>query len=138
MNKNSEHTVPILPMMVSLVIGSVLALLSAATMLLLASFAISKCLLPESVGAQIVTFASMMGAFIGGMFAKRGWDRRKLIAGILTGIVFFLLQAVIGLLVYSNMEIASNGIGNMIGCICGGAAAGLISPRKGKRIRRKK
>lgn len=127
-----------MPMMISLLTGGVLALLSAIILLLLASVAISKCLLPESMSGQIVIFVSVISAFAGGIFARKGWSRKKLIAGILVGVILYLLQTAIGLLAYSGGEITPNGIGNMIGCICGGGAAGLVSPRKGKRTKRRK
>ena len=57
---------------------------------------------------------------------------RALIVGLTAGAVLFLLLLTIGSLCFENVSLEAGGIGLLCGCLCGGAAAGLLGSGKKK------
>lgn len=127
----------LIPGMVSLLLGGGVALLCAVLMLLAASAALSAGLISQSCQSQLVIGVVLFSAFFGGIVGKRGWEHKKLIAGVLSGVVFFLMLAVIGLLGYSGYNLMQYGIGNLISSVCGGAMAGMLNGKQGRRGKRR-
>lgn len=58
--------------------------------------------------------------------------------GLTAGAVLFLLLLTIGSLCFENVSLEAGGIGLLCGCLCGGAAAGLLGSGKKKAAPRKK
>ena len=137
MSKHEEQVVSFLPGMISLLLGGGVALASAVMLLLAGSCLLSGGMIAQSHEPQLVVAVVLASAVIGGMTAKRGWNHRKVIAGILSGLVFYLLLVVIGLLFYSGFNATQYGVGNLVAAVCGGAMAGMMGGAQGRRGKRR-
>ena len=121
-----------------LVLGGVLALAVCLLFLLAASAAISSGLAGEELTVQLTIVGCVLGSFAGGLLAVRRCGSRALLVGLTEGAVFFLLLLTAGALCFETMSLESGGIGLLCGCLCGGAAAGLLGSGKKKPAARKK
>ena len=64
------------------------------------------------------------------MLFRSRWSSRRLIAGLAVGIVCCLLILAVGLLMGDGFQPGPQALIELAGCLCGGAAAGLLSGRK--------
>ena len=55
-----------------------------------------------------------------------------------TGGVLFLLLLTVGVLLFDAHSVEQGGIGLACGCLCGGAAAGLLGSGKKKSVKKKR
>ena len=120
------------------VLGGVVALLVCLLFLLVASVGISKGMLREGMLYQLTIVGCVIGSFAGGMLAVRRCGSRTLIVGLCVGAVLFLLLLTIGVLFFDTKSVEQGGIGLACGCLCGGAAAGLLGGRKKSPAKKKR
>ena len=122
--------------MCDVLIGGVLAGVTAILVLLLCAVLVSAGAVPVSAMYGVVLAACAAGALAGGTFAVRKISRRPLLAGLGVGMVLFLLLLTAGLIAYKGTSIANGGAGILCACLCGGAIPGLLA-RKPKKKRRR-
>jgi putative membrane protein (TIGR04086 family) len=124
-------------MMAASLLGGGVAAVIGVILLLLCSVAISFGVIGQELELQLVIAACVLGGFFGGRMTCRKWGHRPLLAGLSAGAVFLLILLTIGLLAYeSAMDLDGGSLGVMAGCLCGGAAAGLLGGRTGKKKKR--
>ena len=122
--------------MCDVLIGGVLAGVTAILLLLLCAVLVSVGIVPVSAMYETVLAACVLGALAGGICAVRRVSGRSLLAGLGTGGVLFLLLMTAGLIAYREASIANGGAGILCACLCGGAIPGLLA-RKPKKKRRR-
>ena len=120
----------------SLLLGGVISVAVSILLLLLGSCAVSAGLLDQDKPLRLVLGACLAGAFFGGMFTGKRWEKRRLFAGVLSGLVAFLILLSVGLMGYGATLEGESGIGVLICCVCGGGIAGFV--RGGSRKKQKK
>lgn len=136
--KEEEQGAKLIRCGMGIVLCGVLALAVCFAFLLAASAAISGGLAGEELMYQLTIVGCVLGAFAGGVLAVRRCGSRALIVGLTAGAVLFLLLLTIGSLCFENVSLEAGGIGLLCGCLCGGAAAGLLGSGKKKAAPRKK
>jgi putative membrane protein (TIGR04086 family) len=117
-------------MVTAVMLGGLLALGVELTVLLLGAAAVSNGILKEDSAAQVTAAACVVGGLAGGLLACSRWSSRRLIAGLAVGIVCCLLILAVGLLMGDGFQPGPQALIELAGCLCGGAAAGLLSGRK--------
>ena len=88
--------------------------------------------------AQLAIVACVLGGFCGGVLTVKRCGSRALLAGLAAGGACFLLLLAGGLLfVPEAVSVDRGGLGLLSGCLCGGAAAGILcaGPRRKRRRR---
>ncbi len=139
MRKNGEDQgAKLVRYSMGVILGGGTGLLVCLFVLLAASVGISRGLLGEGMVYQITIVGCVLGAFAGGWTAVRWCGARTLFVGLCTGAVHFLLLLTIGVLFYDTMSMELGGAGLLCGCLCGGAAAGLLGGGRKKGNTRKK
>ena len=139
MRKNEEdQTAMLVRCGTGVVLGGAAALLVSLAVLLLASVAISRGALGEGLLYQVTVAGCVLGSFAGGLLAVRRCGARALIVGLCTGGVLFLLLLTVGVLLFDAHSVEQGGIGLACGCLCGGAAAGLLGSGKKKSEKKKR
>jgi len=120
---------------VSLALGGLLALGMEILILLLGSIAVSKGILQDNAATQITAASCVLGCLMGGWFTCSRWSGRRLLAGVGTGGVCFLLILTVGLFMGDGFTFGTQGLIELAACLCGGGAAGLLcrKKKKGKR-----
>lgn len=122
-------------------LGGLLALGVGLVILLLGAFLTANGILKEDMAAQVTAAACVVGCLIGGWFACGRWPARRLLAGLGTGAVCFLLILAVGLLMSDDFELGAQALTEGAACLCGGALAGILSRKRkakkrgGKRAR---
>lgn len=115
--------------------GSMLALGSCCTLLLLFAALIAAGWIPEGVMGALGPVACFLSVLVGGCFAVRRGEGAPLILGLSTGVVMCLLMLLIGLATFDASYIPGNGLLGMASALVGGTAAGFCRPQK--QVRRK-
>lgn len=128
---------------VAILLGAAAALAACFFVLLVVSLGISRGMVSERLIYQLTIVGCVLGTFLGGLVAVRRCGAGSLLVGLAVGAVFFLVLLTVGVLFFETMSLESGGIGLLCGCLCGGAAAGLLGRRpkkgstRGKKKRRK-
>ena len=122
--------------MCDVLIGGVLAGVTAILALLACAVLVSAGALPVSGMYGAVLAVCVLGTLVGGTWAVRKVGGRPMLVGLGVGAVLFLLLITSGLIVYRGASIASGGAGILCACLCGGAIPGLLA-RKPKKKRRR-
>lgn len=117
-------------MVTAVAIGGLLALGVALMVLLAGAVAISNGVLKEEAAAQVTAAACVLGCLVGAFAACTRWKSRRLLAGLATGAVCYLLIVAVGLLMGDGFTLGLQALIELAGCLCGGAIAGMISGRK--------
>ena len=121
---------------VALILGALLALGIELIVLLLGSIAVSAGVLRADAATQVTAAACLIGCFIGGSLACARWDTRRLFAGLLTGVVCFLLILFAAFLLGDGPEIGTQALIELAGCVIGGGLAGVLAGGKKKKKRK--
>lgn len=138
MRKNEEdQSARLVRYTLGILMGGVSALAACLLILLLASVGVSKGTLSLAHTYQITIGACVISAFLGSAVAIRRCGERALVAGLLTGIVFFLLLLTVGVVFFQADSPGMGGIGLICGSLLGGAAAGLLTGGLGNSRRKK-
>ncbi len=119
-------------MTVAVVLGGLLALGVELVILLLGAVAVSKGILRDNISPQLTAAACVVGCLIGGTLTCARWNSRRLLAGLATSAVCYLLVLAVGLLMNNGPELGLQALIELAGCLCGGALAGMFGG-KGKR-----
>lgn len=122
----------------AILLGGVAAFLTCVLFLFFAAFGISRGLISGELRYQLTVVGCVLGGFTGGIFAVRRCGGRGLFVGLAVGVVLFLLQLTIGLLLNKDVSLESGGVGLLCGGLCGGAAAGILSGGGRKTAKAKK
>ena len=135
MRKAEAQGINAAQMVTAVALGGLLALGVELMVLLLGSAAVSRGILKEDAAAQVTAAACVLGCLIGGLLACTRWESRRLLAGLATGAVCYLLILAVGLLLGDGFELGAQALIELAGCLCGGAIAGLFGGRKPKKKR---
>ncbi len=111
----------------AVLLGGAAAFALGLLLLLVAAMGVSKGLLDVGLRYQLTVVSCVLGSFIGGVFAVRSMPARGLFVGLAVGVVLFLLQLSLGLLLFEGFTLEGGGVGLLFGDLCGGAAAGILS-----------
>lgn len=122
-------------MVTAVALGGLLALGIELVVLLLGAVAVSNGILKEDAATQVTAAACVLGCLAGGLLACARWSSRRLLAGLATGAVCYLLILAVGLLMGDGFQLGVQALVELAGCLCGGAVAGLFSGRRGKKKR---
>ena len=133
-----EQGVKWIRVMTAVLLGGLLSLAVCLLVLLLCSIGISRGWLGEASIDKLAIAACVLGGFSGGVLTVKRCGSRALLAGLASGGAFFLLLLAGGLLFFSDSaSLEQGGLGLLSGCLCGGAAAGILcaDPKYRKRRR---
>lgn len=111
----------------AVLLGGAAAFLTCVAFLFLAAVGISRGLLGPELRYQLAVAGCVVGSFVGGMLAVRRCSARGLLVGLAVGGVLFLLLLTLGLLLYDAISPENGGPGLLLGSLCGGATAGILS-----------
>lgn len=114
-------------------LGGLLALGVELVILLLGSLAVSNGILQEDAASQLTAAACVLGCFGGGLLACSKWKSRRLVGGLLTGVVCYLLILAVGLLMSDDLTFGPQALIELAGCLCGGALAGMLGGGRRKK-----
>ncbi len=107
-------------------LGGLLALGIELVILLLGALAVSNGILKENSTSQLTAAACVLGCIGGGLLACSKWKSRRLVGGLLTGVVCYLLILAVGLLISDDLTFGPQALIELAGCLCGGALAGML------------
>ena len=139
MGKAEERGTNAVQMATGVALGGLLALGIELMILLLGSLAVSRGILKEDAALQLTAAACVLGCFGGGLLACSKWKSRRLVGGLLTGAVCYLLILAVGLLMSDDLTFGPQALIELAGCLCGGALAGMLGGgRKKKRASSRK
>lgn len=134
MGKAEERGTNAVQMATGVALGGLLALGVELMILLLGALAVSKGILKEDAAPQLTAAACVLGCLAGGLLACARWKSRRLLGGLATGAVCFLLILAVGLLMSDSLKLGAQALIELAGCLCGGTLAGLLGRgRKKKR-----
>ena len=119
----------------AVMLGGLLALGVALTVLLLGAVAVSGGVLKEDAAAQVTAAACVAGCFVGGLLACTRCSSKRLPAGLAVGGVCCLLIVAVGLLMGDGLKLGAQALIELAGCLCGGALAGMLCGGKSKKKR---
>ncbi len=135
MRKAEAQGINAAQMVTAVALGGLLALGVELMVLLLGAVAVSNGILKEDTAAQVTAAACVLGCLIGGLLACTRWNSRRLLAGLATGAVCYLLILAVGLLMGDGFQMGPQALIELAGCLCGGAIAGVFGGRKTKKKR---
>jgi len=133
MGKAEERGINAIQMATGVALGGLLALGVELMILLLGSAAVSNGILKEDAAPQLTAAACVLGCFAGGLLACVRWKSRRLLGGLATGAVCYLLILAIGLLINDALALGTQALIELAGCLCGGALAGMLGGRRKKK-----
>lgn len=119
-----------------LILGALLAIGIELIVIFLGSVAVSTGVLKPDAAAQTTAAACLIGCFVGGSLACKSWNSKRLFAGLLTGLLCFLLVLVIAFLMDGTPEIGTQALVECAGCLIGGGIAGVLAGGKKKKKRK--
>lgn len=116
----------------ALLLGGLLALGIELVVLLVGSIAVSAGVLRVDTAPQLTVAACLLGCFIGGRLTCSKWKSRRLFAGLLTGVICFLLILLLSL-IGGNIEFGTQALIELVSCVVGGSLAGATWGKKKRR-----
>lgn len=131
-----EQSAKVVRTATSLLFGGVIALFVCFVFLFLCAMAISAGKLSEDLMYQFTVVSCLFGGFSGGLVCVRRIRRRTVLVGLGSGVVLFLLLMTAGILFFEQISVFNGGIGILCGCLCGGAAAGIMGGKPKKKRRK--
>lgn len=115
--------------------GVGLALVVTLAVLLACAGAMSAGWLGEKLMGRCILVSCLLGGLLGGVVVSYG-QRRALIQGVGTGALLFLVLMALGAIGYESFSVTNGGAGVLCACLCGGAIAGMLGRKRGKKRRR--
>ena len=119
----------------AVMLGGLLALGVALTVLLLGAVAVSGGILKEDAAVQVTAASCVTGCFAGGLLACTRCGSKRLPAGLAVGGVCCLLILAVGLLMGDGLHLGAQALIELAGCLCGGAIAGMLCGGRPKKKR---
>ena len=120
----------------ALILGALLALGLALIMILLGSVAVSVGIFKPDAGEQIAVAACVIGSILGARLACAQWSSKRIVAGLLTGVLCFLLILLISLLTGGELKPGSQALIECAGCLLGGGISGILAGGRKKKRRK--
>lgn len=106
--------------------AGMVAVALAVILLLIGSVLISTGMLPESWMGGSVMAAYVLSSMFGGLFGVKRIKKRTLLVGLASGLIMFLMLAIMGAL-WSGGDIDGANCAVVVGsCLCGGGIAGVL------------
>ena len=135
MRKAEAQGASAVEMTASVMLGGVLALGVELMILFFGAIGVSKGIWKADAAPQLTAAACVTGCLAGGLLTCSRWSARRVLAGLATGGVCWLLVLGVGLLLSGSFELGSQALIELAGCLCGGAIAGIFSGRGKKKKR---
>lgn len=102
--------------------------LFTAAMLLLLAFLLYKLKLPENVVSIVIIGIYVVATFAGGFLAGKRLQSRKFVWGLLVGILYFGILAVVSVWMHGEVsELGESVFTTFILCSAGGMLGGMVS-----------
>lgn len=120
-------------MVLGVALGSAVALGVELLVLLVGAAAISGGVLRENAQLQLVAMACVLGGLIGGVVCACRWPARKLLGGMAAGLTCALVLWVVSAARGGGQVLEVRGLVVVASCVCGGALAGLLCLRFGRK-----
>ena len=133
MSKAEAQGTNAVQMATGVALGGLLALGLELIILLLGAVAVSNGILNMDAAPQLTAAACVLGCFGGGLLACAKWKTRRLVGGLATGAVCYLLIVAVGLLMSDGLTLGVQTLIELAGCLCGGALAGILGGGKRKK-----
>ncbi len=133
MSKAEAQGTNAVQMATGVALGGLLALGLELIILLLGAVAVSNGILNMDAAPQLTAAACVLGCFGGGLLACAKWKTRRLVGGLATGAVCYLLIVAVGLLMSDGLTLGVQTLIEPAGCLCGGALAGILGGGKRKK-----
>ena len=133
MGKSEPQGTNAVQMATGVALGGLLALGIQLVILLLGSLAVSNGIWKEDAAPQLTAAACVLGCFGGGLLACSKWKSQRLLGGLITGAVCYLLILAVGLLMSDTLVFGLQALIELAGCLCGGALAGMLGGGKKKK-----
>ena len=109
------------------VIAAVVSAVFTVILMLLFSFVVNISLLPEGAVPVLSILLTMAGAFFAGFLTALSVPSYGLFNGMLSGIAYFLIMYVFSSAISLSLAINSKFFVNLIICIAGAGAGGILS-----------
>ena len=136
MHRNEVNGGKAVNLTIRIFLGALLSLGVAVVFLLLGAAAISNGYLGAGMTSGLTAAACIVGTVIGGGMTCRQLRSHRLIAGVGTGVVCFMMILLCGLVIYGGSVLGVQVLLELISCICGGAISGLPGKKRKKRGKR--
>lgn len=120
-------------MVLGVALGSAVAIGVELLVLLVGAAAISGGVLRENAQLQLVAMACVLGGLIGGVVCACRWPARKLLGGMAAGLTCALVLWVVSAARGGGQVLEVRGLVVVASCVCGGALAGLLCLRFGRK-----
>lgn len=120
-------------MVLGVALGGGVALGVELLVLLAGAAAISAGLVRENAQLQLVALACVLGCLVGGVVCACRWPARKLLGGLAAGLTCAVLLWVASAARGGGQVLEVRGLVVVASCVCGGALAGLLCLRFGRR-----
>ena len=120
-------------MVLGVALGGVVAIVVELLVLLAGAAAISSGLLRENAQLQLVAMACVLGGLVGGLVCACRWPARKLLGGLAAGLTCGVLLWIISAARGGGQVLEVRGLVVLTSCLCGGALAGLLCLRFGRK-----
>lgn len=133
MSKAEAQGTNAVQMATGVALGGLLALGLELIILLLGAVAVSNGILKIDAAPQLTAAACVLGCFGGGLLACAKWKTRRLVGGLATGAVCYLLIVAVGLLMSDGLTLGVQALIEPVGCLCGGALAGIAGGGRRKK-----
>lgn len=129
----TEKKTPYKKILIAVVVGAAVALMITMILLFLCATAISAGVFAVESSRGITILICVVGGFCGSIMAVRSVGKNGLLVGLGTGLLFFLLLILFGMLLLKGV---SFGVGQLLilgVCLLSGVLAGLIGKKRKKR-----
>ncbi len=137
MQKRGEnHSITLVRLMSSVLLGAAAALLIVVVFLLLCAFAISTGRINQGDMMRYTLAGCVISCFLGGLLAVSQSKSKTLVVGLCTGAVFLLLLLSVGLLFYPDVSLESERAGLLYSSLFGGGLAGFMGGKRSKKRRK--
>lgn len=120
-------------MVLGVALGGGVALGVELLVLLAGAAAISAGLVRENAQLQLVALACVLGCLVGGVVCACRWPARKLLGGLAAGLTCAVLLWLVSAARGGGQVLEVRGLVVVASCVCGGALAGLLCLRFGRR-----
>ena len=116
-----------------LALGGIFSLGAALLILLLGAAAVSSGLIREGLGEHMTVVACAAGCLLGGMFVGARLKGGKMLVGMGTGTVCFLIILACSLLRGGEPDFGGRGLEELAACLCGGTLSSFFGKKKKKK-----
>lgn len=123
--KEKQSQLQLVQLVSSLMAGVILAFGVSVLLLFCAAHLAAAGKLGEGITLNAEVIASAVGCFLGSVYIALSYRRRILLLGLATGLIYYLVWTIIGIVGYTDVAIL-DGARNLIAALAGGGAAGFL------------